>query len=133
MILQVGGIIEFTAKRIAGKPVYATFGAVSNVEMLEGITHFTFPFPEPPAGSVKPTAIQVHIRKLNEDFPTLLELSRETDRYGRTAMSAPDPVTGFYPGSVVVSVDTQQQTANSPTDVDCKAIAIAFYPDQPAT
>lgn len=129
MILQIGGVIPFTARRISGKPVYATFEPVSNVERLEGITHFTFPFPQPAPGTVAPIAIQVHMRKLNEDFPPLLELSRETERYGRSSLSGPDPVTGIYPNAVVVSVDTQQQTANSPTDVDCKAIAIAFYPD----
>lgn len=135
MILQIGSFIEFTARRIADRPVYATFEPVSRVEVREGITLFTFPFPEPPPGSVLPIAIQVHVIKGDQTFPgSLIAVSHLTNCYGREAFPAPDPVTpGIYPGSIVVGVNTEPLTANSAVDVPCKAMALAFYPDPPTT
>lgn len=131
MILQIGGEILFTARRIAGKPVYATFESVSNVDVREGITLFTFPFPEPPQGSVLPTAIQVHVIRGDQTFPTnLAEVAALQNCYGRESFPAQSPITpGIYPGALVVGVNTEAVTANSPVDVPCKAMAIAFYPD----
>lgn len=131
MILQIGGEILFTARRIKDRPVYATFGAVSNVEEREGIAHFTFPFPDPPKGSVLPTAIQVHVIRGDQEFPTdLLLVARLQDCYGRESFPAPDLLNpGIYPSVFVVGVNTVSLTANSPDDVPCKAMALAFYPD----
>jgi len=131
MILQVGGQINFTAKRIAGKPVYATFSPANVVEVREGITLFTFPFPDPPAGSVKPTAIQVHVIRADQEFPTdLNQVAALQNCYGREPFPAPDLVNpGIYPNAIVVGVNTEAVTANSADDVPCKAMAIAFYPD----
>lgn len=135
MILQIGSVIDFVAKRRAGLPVYATFSPVSNVEVVEGITHFTFPFPQFPAGAVLPTAIQVHVIKGTEPFPSSpTEVAALTNCYGRTSFPEPSPFApGIYPNVLTVGVNTESLTANSAVDVPCKAMALAFYPDQPAT